>query len=511
MPAVFSVARHILASGTNPGSLASAGTEPQRLFHDWFFPMTLSPLAPEWLAYPKDANDLPSSVWPDGTRRTESGQLSIAGVGAMEIVQRFGSPVYVIDEEHARLRARMIKAAFTTELARIGTTAKIYYAAKAFLSTEIARWVTDEGLGVDVCSGGELAVALAAEVPPARIGMHGNNKSQSEIDRAVSVGVGTIVIDSEIEISRVADAAARYGRSQAVRLRVNSGVHAHTHEFLATAHEDQKFGVPLERAAALVATIRSHSSLTFLGLHCHIGSQIFGTDGFAESARRLLGVQAELLAAGPVPELNLGGGFGIAYTVADDPSDIEEIARHIADIVASECARLAIPIPVVALEPGRFIIGGSGVTLYTVGTIKDVDVTLESGAGTALRKYVSVDGGMSDNARPALYGADYSVRLANRESNDDPSLVRIAGKHCESGDILVNAEYLPGDVVPGDILAIPATGAYCWSLSSNYNYLGRPPVVAVRDGAARLIIRGETEEDLLSRDVGIDRANLGAS
>ena len=473
--------------------------------------MTLSPLAPEWLAHPADANDLPGSVWPDGTQRDASGQLCIDGVSAVKIIERFGSPVYVIDEEHARLRARMIKTAFTAELARIGTSAKIYYAAKAFLCTEVARWVTEEGLGVDVCSGGELAVALAAQVPPARIGMHGNNKSIAEIDRAVAVGVGTIVIDSEIEISRVAEAASRHGRTQAVRLRVNSGVHAHTHEFLATAHEDQKFGVPLERAAFLVSKIRSHSSLSFLGLHCHIGSQIFGTDGFAESARRLLGVQAELLETGEVPELNLGGGFGIAYTVADDPTDIQEIARHIADIVAAECQRLAIPIPVVALEPGRFIIGGSGLTLYTVGTIKDVDVTLDSHQGTAVRKYVSVDGGMSDNARPALYGADYSVRLANRSSNADPGLVRVAGKHCESGDILVNAEYLPDDVTPGDILAIPATGAYCWSLSSNYNYLGRPPVVAVRNGAARLIIRGETEEDLLSRDVGIDSANLGAS
>ncbi len=473
--------------------------------------MTMSPLAPEWLAHPADANDVPAGVWPDGTLRTESGQLGIAGVSAEEILERFGSPVYVIDEEHARVRARMISAAFTSELARIGTTARIYYAAKAFLSTEIARWVTAEGLGVDVCSGGELAVALAANVPPARIGMHGNNKSLAEIERAVSVGVGTIVIDSEIEITRVAEAAVRHGRIQSVRLRVNSGVHAHTHEFLATAHEDQKFGVPLERAAALVETIRSHASLNFLGLHCHIGSQIFGTDGFAESARRLLGVQAQLLESGEVPELNLGGGFGIAYTRADDPSDIRDIARHIADIVSSECQRLGIPVPVVALEPGRFIIGGAGVTLYTVGTIKNVEVTLDAGGGTAIRKYVSVDGGMSDNARPALYGADYSVRLANRVSAAEPALVRVAGKHCESGDILVYADYLPADVSPGDILAMPATGAYCWSLSSNYNYLGRPPVVAVKDGAARLIVRGETEADLLSRDVGIDPANLGAS
>jgi diaminopimelate decarboxylase len=490
--------------------------------------MTANPLAPSWLAHPDDANALPASVWPDSAERASDGQLSIAGVSAAELVQNFGTPLYVVDEAHARRRARQLKDAFDREFAAVGSSAKVYYAGKAFLCTEVARWVTDEGLGVDVCSGGELAVALAADVDPSHIGLHGNNKSLAEIDRAVSVGVGTIVIDSRIEIDRVADAAKRHGRIQNVRLRVNSGVHAHTHEFLATAHEDQKFGVPLEQAAALATEIRSRPELTFLGLHCHIGSQIFGADGFAESAARLLTVQAELLRTGNVPELNLGGGFGIAYTEADDPTPIDELARRIASVVAAECAALGIPVPVVAFEPGRSIIGGAGVTLYSVGTIKDVELAIpgdEPDASVAIpgaparstvRKYVSVDGGMSDNARPALYGADYSVRIANRVSAADPALVRIAGKHCESGDILVYADYLPGDVEPGDIVAVPATGAYCWSLSSNYNYLGRPPVVAVDRGEARLIIRGETEADLLARDMGIagnstaDTARAGA-
>ena len=253
---------------------------------------------------------------------------------------------------------------------------------------------------------------------------------------------------------------------------------------------------------AAVAAIRAHPALEFLGLHGHIGSQIFGADGFAESASRLLELHAVLLDDGPIPELNLGGGFGIAYTSADQAMPLADLARQLADIVQSECDRLLIPVPVVAVEPGRSIVGPSTVTLYEVGTVKDVEVA--DGAGsTAIRKYVSIDGGMSDNVRPALYGADYTVRIAGRTSTADAALVRVAGKHCESGDIVVHDDYLPGDVTPGDLLAVPATGAYCWSMASNYNYLGRPAVVAVRGGAARVIVRGETEADLLSRDAGI--------
>jgi diaminopimelate decarboxylase len=472
-----------------------------------------SPLAPDWLALPADANALPPAVWPASAVRDQHGVLAVGGVLATDLAAQYGTPLYVLDEEHVRSRARETLAAFTAEFERIGTTATVYYAGKAFLSAAVARWVSEEGLRVDVCSGGELAVALAAGVDPARIGHHGNNKSVAEIERSVAAGVGTIVIDSEIEIDRVADAAARLGRVQSVRLRVNSGVHAHTHDFLATAHEDQKFGFTLERAEAAVAAIRSHPGLAFLGLHCHIGSQIFGAEGFAESAARLLSLQARLLESGPVPELNLGGGFGIAYTSADDPTPIAELAARIADIVAAECATLGIPLPVVAFEPGRSIVGGAGVTLYSVGTIKDVDVTLPGGdtEATAARRYVSVDGGMSDNARPALYGADYSVRIADRASDADAALVRIAGKHCESGDIVVYADYLPGDVAPGDLLAVPATGAYCWALASNYNYIGRPPVVAVANGEARLLIRGETVDDLLARDTGVASSERGAS
>lgn len=481
--------------------------------------MSSNPLAPAWLVEPADANVLPTAVWSVNAARSAAGELHIAGVAASDLVRDFGTPVYVVDEADARGRAQAIRDSFDREFARVGSAAKVYYAGKAFLCTEVARWVTEAGLSIDVASGGELAVALAAGVDPARLGVHGNNKSLAEIDRAVSVGVGAIVIDSLIEIERVAEAATRHGRVQPVRLRINSGVHASTHEYLATAREDQKFGIPLADAAAAVALIRAQPSLAFLGLHSHIGSQIFESDGFAEAARRLFALHAELLEGGPVPELNLGGGFGIAYTGADDPLDIDEIARRFADIVASGAAELGIPVPVIAIEPGRAVIGPSTTTLYTVGTIKDVLVSLPEDlegaassapssapgprSATAIRKYVSVDGGMSDNIRPSLYGANYSARLANRTSTVEPALVRIAGKHCESGDILVHAEYLPGDVTPGDTLGIPATGAYGWAMASNYNYLARPPVVAVRDGAVRLIVRGETEADLLARDMGV--------
>jgi diaminopimelate decarboxylase len=502
--------------------------------------VSINPLAPSWLRHPADANALPTAVWPPSAARGDAGELTIAGVPAGELRERFGTPLYVLDEENVRRRARGIRTAFDRAFARVGSGVTVYYAGKAFLSTAVARWVAEEGCSIDVASGGELAVALAAGVPAERLGLHGNNKSDRELDRAAEVGLGTVVIDSEPEIARVAAAAGRHGRAQRVRLRINSGVHAHTHEYLATAREDQKFGVPLAEAVRVVGLIRAEPALHFVGLHSHIGSQIFESDGFAEAARRLLAVHAELLAGGDIPELNLGGGFGIAYTETDDVLPFETIAERFADIVAGECAALGIPVPRLAIEPGRAIVGPAGVTLYQVGTIKPVEVTLEdadaeeshtrmeetpategdgssgsrtvpstsAGTGaTATRLYVSVDGGMSDNIRPALYGSDYSARLANRVSGADPALVRVVGKHCESGDVVVHAEYLPGDVRSGDLLAVPATGAYCWSLSNNYNYLARPPVVAVRDGVARVIVRGETEEDLLRRDVmGEDEA-----
>ncbi len=294
------------------------------------------------------------------------------------LAAEFGTPLYVVDENDARTRAARLKAAFDDAFAAVGGTVKVYYAGKAFLSTEIARWMTAAGLNIDVCSSGELAVALAAGVDPSRLGFHGNNKSRAEIDRSVALGVGAIVLDSVVELDRVAEAARAAGVVQAVRLRINSGVHASTHEYLATAREDQKFGIPLAEAPDVVAQIRARDSLRFLGLHSHIGSQIFESDGFAEAARRLLVVHAVLLDGGEVPELNLGGGFGIAYTSADVVTPIERIAEDFARVVSSECAALGIPVPVVAIEPGRAIIGPSTVTLYEVGTTKPVEVSTGS-------------------------------------------------------------------------------------------------------------------------------------
>lgn len=486
------------------GATSNGVIWPEVSLHDWCSVLShAESLAPEWLVEPEDANALAPLVWPESAARDDTGALTIAGIATTELARTYGTPLLVLDEVEVRRRARAFFTSFSESAAAHGTSARVYYAGKAFLSTAVARWVTEEGLNVDVCTRGELEIALAAGVEPARIGFHGNNKSLAEIERAVEVGVGSIIIDSAIEIERVAAAAEQRDAVQRVLVRVNSGVHAETHDFLATAHEDQKFGMPLTDAETAVARIRELPSLEFLGLHCHIGSQIFGVAGFRESASRVLELHAKLLAGGDVPLLNLGGGFGIAYTGADDPTPIEQLAAEIVDTVAEGCAARGIPMPQLAFEPGRAIIGTAGVTLYEVGTTKNV--RLERGS----RLYVSVDGGMSDNARPALYGAQYSARVASRLSAAEAVLARVVGKHCESGDIVVDHEYLPGDIAPGDLLAVPATGAYCASLSNNYNHVPRPAVVAVADGTSRVIVRGESLEDLLARDTGIS-TNEGA-
>ncbi len=459
---------------------------------------------PAWLEVPADANDLAAGVWPASARRTADGALELAGVSAAALQASFGTPLYVLDEDEVRVRARRVRAAFCAAAARHGADARVYYAGKAFLSTEVVRWVAEEGLAVDVCSAGELAVALAGGAEPARLGFHGNNKRPAELRRAVEIGIGSIVVDSLDEISRLAEITAGAAVPQRVLIRVNTGIHAETHDFLATAHEDQKFGFSPDAARVAAARIREVPGLALIGLHCHIGSQIFGSSGFAASAARLVELHAELLSGGDLPVLNLGGGFGIAYTRVDTPAVIEELADRIVDAVADACAAHGIPVPALAVEPGRTIVGPAGVTLYEVGTVKPVEL----GDGL-VRTYVSVDGGMSDNARPALYGAQYSARIVSRASSVAPALARVVGSHCESGDIVVEAEYLPGDVAPGDLLAVPATGAYCFSLSSNYNYAPRPAVVAVRDGRARVIVRGETVDDLLARDAGVTSPTKG--
>ncbi len=458
-------------------------------------------LAPSWLAEPNDVNSVAAGIWPESFKRDAEGQIEIGGVAVGDLAAEFGTPLYVLDKDEFFARAMRIKAAFNAAAVRYGTTAKIYYAGKAFLCTEVVRWVDELGLYLDASSGGELAVALAGGIDAKRVGLHGNNKSHSEIGKAVTAGLGVIVIDSEIEVERIASSAGAQDVIQPVRLRVNTGVHAHTHEYLATAREDQKFGIAIADVPEIVAKIRSHKHLQFLGLHSHIGSQIFAVEGFVEAAKRLVALHAELSKDGSIPELNLGGGFGVAYTPADKPKDIEEIAFAIVETVADECKKLGVDFPVLCFEPGRAIVGPAGITLYNVGTTKDVLV----GENADVRKYVSIDGGMSDNARPALYEADYTACLASRESTEPAAIARVVGKHCESGDIVVRDSYLPADVSPNDLLAVATTGAYCFSLASNYNYLARPAVVSVSKGKADLIVRAETEVDLLSRDVKVSK------
>jgi diaminopimelate decarboxylase len=444
---------------------------------------------PAWLRTPGNVNDLLPHLWPRTVTRDAAGALTIGGVDVRELAAAHGTPVYLFDEADFRSRCREFRQAFDD--------ADVYYAGKAFLCKAVVRIVAEEGLGLDVCSGGELAVALAAGMPPERIGLHGNNKSTVELARALNAGVGRIIVDSFAEIERLTELAMATNTRPKVMVRVTVGVEAHTHEYIATAHEDQKFGFSLSGGAALEAVDRVLASgrLDLIGLHSHIGSQIFDTSGFELATRRVLGLQAQLRDRYGIepPELDLGGGFGIAYTSQDDPSTPNDLAGNLGKLVESECAAQHLTPPRLSVEPGRALVGPAMLTLYEVGTVKDVD---------GIRTYVSVDGGMSDNIRTALYDASYSATLANRASDAPPILARVVGKHCEAGDIVVKDEFLPADVRPGDLVAVPGTGAYCRSMASNYNHVPRPPVVSVVDGRARVIVRRETEDDLLALDVG---------
>ena len=434
------------------------------------------------------STDLEPVVWPGSAVRGDDGVLSLGGVDVRTLAAEFGTPAYVLDEDDFRGRCRAWRAAFAD--------GDVYYAGKAFLTTAIARWVAEEGLSLDVCTGGELAVALKAGFPAERLLFHGNNKSVAELERGIGAGVGRFVVDSFDELGRLAEVAARNGVRQRVYVRVTPGVEAHTHEFVQTGQEDQKFGFSLASGAAAesVRQVLATPSLELVGLHCHIGSHIFDVHGFKLAAHRMVGLLAAIRDEHGVelPELDLGGGQGIAYTAADDPMDVFEYADGLRAIVEKECGAAGLAVPRLAVEPGRAIAGPTTVTLYEVGTVKVLP---------GLRTYVSVDGGMSDNIRTALYDARYTAVLASRRSDVAPANVTLAGKHCESGDIVVHDVPLPGDLAPGDLVAVPASGAYHRSMASNYNHVPRPPVVAVKDGAARLVVRRETEADLLALDV----------
>ncbi len=432
----------------------------------------------------------------------------------------------MLDEADLRERARSYRRAFEAAFAEVGAGVDVYYAGKAFLSVAVARWVHAEGLRVDTATGGELAVALRAGVPGEHIGLHGNNKSDAEIARALDAGVGRIIVDSLVEVERVAAAAARTRRGAGPghdprdhgRARGRARVHldrARGPEVRALARDRwpgrDAPGAQDEDSPAMTAllAVLAHPELELLGIHSHIGSQILDPSGFEVAARKVLELRAALAARTGflVPEVDLGGGYGIAYLPGEVALDPDRIAKDVAASVAASSADLGTPLPRFSIEPGRAIVGPAGLTLYTVGTVKPVRVGSEAAAGVAgdetlVRTYVSIDGGMSDNIRPSLYGAAYHAELANRLSDAEPVLARVVGKHCESGDIVVHDVLLPGDVRAGDLLAVPATGAYGRSMASNYNHVPRPPVVAVTDGETRVLVRRETEDDLLALDLG---------
>ncbi|MCG7297045.1 diaminopimelate decarboxylase [Corynebacterium afermentans] len=439
-----------------------------------------------------DFNDLPAHVWPRSAKREEDGVVTIAGVPLPEIAAEYGTPVVVIDEDDFRSRCRDMAAAFLAP-------ENVHYASKAFLTRRVARWVDEEGLALDVASENELRIALAADFPPERITVHGNNKSDEFLRLCVESKVGHVVIDSHQELAQLEAVAKQAGVKQDVFVRVKPGVDAHTHEFIATSHEDQKFGISLATGDALSAAAAAITSdwLELTGLHCHVGSQVFDAEGFKLAAERVLGLYAEIWKTQGVAlgYLDLGGGYGIAYMPGESPLDVNAVAHDLLTAVQEVADELGIAAPTVVVEPGRAIAGPSAVTVYTAGVIKDVDTSY-----TTSRRYVAVDGGMSDNIRPSLYGALYDARVVNRFTDGAPTDTRLVGSHCESGDILVEEASWPDDIAPGDLIALAATGAYCYSMASNYNAFGRPAVVSVRGGEVTPMVRRETVEDLIARE-----------
>ncbi|MEV7590129.1 diaminopimelate decarboxylase [Streptomyces sp. NPDC089922] len=427
------------------------------------------------------------SVWPASTSRLPHGGLAVGGVDLADAARRFDTPLYVLDEGEVRERCRAYRDAFPGD--------GVLYAAKAFLSRAMVRWVREEGLGLDVCSAGELELAVTAGFPPERIVLHGNAKSPRDLESALRLGVGRIVIDGPSEIARIAAAVGPEDR-QKVMVRVVPGVSAGGHDKIRTGTEGQKFGLSVADGSAHHAIVRvlAQPRLELTGLHCHIGSQITSAKPYATALRRMVGLMARVRdTCGVVlPELDLGGGHGIAYRPGEPALDIAALARGLRSGLAESCAAAGLPVPRLLVEPGRAVVGPAGVAVYRVLAVK-------RGGDTV---FVAVDGGMSDNPRPALYGVRYAPRLLGRASSAPPVTATVVGRHCEAGDVLAAGAALPGDVRPGDLIAVPVAGAYQLSMASGYNMVGRPAVVAVHDGAVRLLVRRETLEDLRLRDIG---------
>lgn len=421
-------------------------------------------------------NALPLSLLPDTATIGDKGQLVIGGCDTLELAEQFGTPLFVYDEEHLRARCREAVAAFG-----IG----VNFATKAFLCKAMARLAAEEGCNLDVSTGGEYHVARSAGVPADRLVLHGNNKSTAELRRAMSEGIGRIIIDSFDEIDRIEALVAEGLPVPKALIRVTPGVEAHTHEFVRTGQDDSKFGFGLASGQADAAVLRASSSpaIDLVGLHAHIGSQVFDAEFFEMAIE----VMAPFVQKHGLPEFSVGGGLGVAYVAGEESATITEWGA----VVKAACAAAGIGAHVTA-EPGRALVAQAGITLYSVGTIKDIP---------SIRTYVSVDGGMSDNPRPVLYGSGYEAFLPREVEADRDRVVTVVGKHCESGDILVRDAVVPSDLVVGDILATPVTGAYGHSMGSNYNKVTRPAVVFVANGEARLVVRRETLDDLLLLDL----------
>jgi diaminopimelate decarboxylase len=424
---------------------------------------------------------LPTRLLPDTAAVDPSGALAIGGCAVADLAAEFGTPLFVYDEAHLRARCREAVTAFGRD--------RVVYATKAFLCRAMARLAHEEGLLLDVASGGELHVALAAGVPASALLLHGNNKSPGELREALASGVRRIVVDSFDELDRLEELVGGTSGRPAlpqILLRVTPGVHAHTHAFIATGQDDSKFGFNLANGDArrAVERARRSSAVDLVGLHCHIGSNVFEASSFAKAAEVMAGFAVPL----DLPELVLGGGLGVAYVAGEEAPTITEWGNVLLDA----CAALGVRSQV-SVEPGRAIVAAAAITVYTVGTIKEIP---------GVRTYVAVDGGMSDNPRPVLYGSGYESFLPRATTATRPLTARLVGKHCESGDVLAFEARLPADVAVGDLLAMPVTGAYGQSMGSNYNKITRPPVVFVADGEAHLVVRRETYADLLATDVG---------
>lgn len=450
-------------------------------------------------------------LWPWTVMRRENGALELGGCALPELAEEYGTPIFVMDRADLRGRANVWATAMAEEFwdgyGMAGGDA--FYAGKAFLCADVIRTVSECGMGIDTASLGELTLALRAGAEPRMVGLHGNNKTDVEVETALNAlnaagertGIARIFLDSPWEVTQVESIAARLGVVAPVMVRVKTGIHAGGNEYIATSHEDQKFGVSVAggEAIAVAEAVLASEHLELRGFHNHIGSQINGTEAFEAAARIVMDLRTELAERTGVcvPEIDLGGGVGIAYTGADpEPTSPVVVARALATIVREESAAAGLPVPHVSVEPGRSVIGPTMVTLYRVGAIKDVIID----EGGTQRRYVSIDGGMSDNIRPALYGAHYTATVANRHVEGPLMRCRVVGKHCESGDIVVHDVDLPADLRAGDLLAVPATGAYGRSMASNYNLLTRPGVLAVEEGKAQWALRPETLEDLFATD-----------